>query len=64
MSSKDELLPCPFCGDKPYVIDDDSYGHCIVGCNCEAEPAISRDKRYLSDAIAAWNRRALAQEQK
>lgn len=52
-----ELLPCPFCGDAPYVIEDDSYNRCHIGCNCEAEPTIFRDKGFLSDCIAAWNRR-------
>lgn len=53
-----ELKPCPFCGDQPYVVDDDSYGGCGIGCHCQAEPYIARTLGGLHEAIAAWNTRA------
>jgi hypothetical protein len=50
------LLPCPFCGNKPAWIPDDSYGDCQVlcqGCDfCFTAPA-SRPE----EAVALWNRR-------
>lgn len=53
----EELLSCPFCGGEPYVIEDDRYNRCHVGCDCVAGPRIWQDVGFLSDAIAAWNRR-------
>lgn len=54
----EELLSCPFCGGEPYVIEDDRYNRCHVGCDCVAGPRIWQDVGFLSDAIAAWNRRS------
>jgi len=53
----EELKACPFCGGEPYVIEDDRYNRCHVGCDCVAGPRIWQDVGFLSDAIAAWNRR-------
>lgn len=62
--SAPDLLPCPFCGNAPRVIEDDSYDACQVFCagdgtegSCPAEPCVYRRKSDLPDAIAAWNTR-------
>lgn len=52
-----ELLPCPFCGSVPTMMPDDSYGHCGIGCHCEAEPFVQARKDEPEKAIAAWNHR-------
>lgn len=58
------LLPCPFCGAPPRVIEDDTYGNCQVFCVCEPEPCVMRPMAEMDAARAAWNRRALlAREQ-
>lgn len=58
------LLPCPFCGAAPRVIEDDTYGDCQVFCVCDAEPCVTRPMAEMADARSAWNRRALlAREQ-
>lgn len=53
-----KLLPCPFCGGEPYVIEDTSYNTCGIGCHCQAEPYIDRVLGGLDEAKAAWNTRA------
>jgi len=56
----DELKPCPFCGEQPRTIDDDSYGACMVFCiKCDYTPDQCFKKvGELDQAIAAWNTRA------
>jgi hypothetical protein len=51
------LLPCPFCGQPACVTDDDSYGGCGVGCNCDPEPYVHRAIGKLDEAAEVWNRR-------
>lgn len=53
-----ELLPCPFCGTVPTLMPDDSYGHCGIGCHCEAEPFVQARKDEPEKAITAWNTRS------
>ena len=58
-----ELLPCPFCGGKPYKDEATIHklgtrtGHrWAVGCSwCEVS---AHGAMELAEAIAAWNRRA------
>ena len=55
------LLPCPFCGHEPYDDEDTAIaqghgGHTIACSWCEATAGNSGS---FSDAISAWNRRAL-----
>lgn len=52
-----ELLPCPFCGGEPKFCPDDSYGHCGIGCGCDAEPFVQARKDEPEKAITAWNAR-------
>jgi len=54
-----ELKPCPFCGKAPYFIKDNSYGECMIGCNCRAEPCVSEPKSEIETAIKAWNTRII-----
>lgn len=53
-----ELKPCPFCGGEVVLLPDDSYGHCGIGCHCEAEPFVQKPVGQEAEAIAAWNTRA------
>ncbi|ALJ12583.1 Lar family restriction alleviation protein [Sphingopyxis macrogoltabida] len=54
---KQALEPCPFCGGAPKFCPDDSYGHCGIGCRCEAEPFVQARKDEPEKAFAAWNQR-------
>lgn len=59
MTSNVELLPCPFCG-SPAEIDKGGLGEVFAACSkcwCHMGGAWSTTE---SDAIAAWNRRAIA----
>jgi len=61
-----ELLSCPFCGHAGGVIEDNSYGACIVGCGnalCEAQPHILMDATLdgLAMAAKAWNSRVVSE---
>lgn len=56
--SEQKLLPCPFCGASPNVVDDNSYGGCQIFCNCDHEPCITALKENMPEAITRWNRRA------
>jgi ssDNA-binding Zn-finger/Zn-ribbon topoisomerase 1 len=55
---KPDLLPCPFCGKQPRVVEDTSYGDCQVFCVCDAEPCIMREVGHLEEAKKLWNTRA------
>jgi Lar family restriction alleviation protein len=61
--SSDELLPCPFCGGRPYLIlPFNGTEEFVVGCadcNIEFKAAWCRGESKPSrDIVAAWNRRA------
>lgn len=61
-AANEKPLPCPFCGTNA-ALDAPNYGRCqqIICMACGAEgPEIRHG--CLSDAIAAWNRRAQAAE--
>ena len=50
-----ELLPCPFCGGKPYLANVAMVGCAYVVCT---DCRIQGDDGSQERAIAAWNRRA------
>ena len=52
--STEELLPCPFCGNKFQYREVTSMGTAI-SCACGIR---TMSYRYHSEAIAAWNRRS------
>ena len=51
----DKLLHCPFCGSEAETFEasEDSFSILCTGCGVET-PYLP----YLTEAIAAWNRRA------
>lgn len=52
---KDELKPCPFCGGKPYIFEDDKSVKRWVSCtDCEAD---GPHDQIATDVIKSWNRR-------
>lgn len=54
-----DLLPCPFCGEIPQVVEDNSYGDCQIGCICPAEPFVTGKvgEGELESIIKIWNTR-------
>lgn len=56
------LLPCPFCGEPPYVyFNDDIINIECQTVNCPASPISSGDLIVdAHKALEAWNTRALA----
>ena len=55
MVTEIKLLPCPFCGGEAETFEasEDSFSILCTGCGVET-PYLP----YLTEAIAAWNRRA------
>lgn len=57
-----DLLPCPFCGGKPYVTQKDPYPYSYVqwGVGCMPCSVSMSDGKMISEEIAvkAWNTRA------
>ena len=55
MVTEIKLLPCPFCGAEAETFEasEDSFSILCTGCGVET-PYLP----YLTEAIAAWNRRA------
>jgi Lar family restriction alleviation protein len=55
MVTEIKLLPCPFCGSEAETFEasEDSFSILCTGCGVET-PYLP----YLTEAIAAWNRRA------
>jgi hypothetical protein len=54
------LLPCPFCGELPYIRKGvNGYGHCKTeGCHANRAQIVPFDD---PPQVAAWNRRAPTQ---
>jgi Lar family restriction alleviation protein len=55
----EELKPCPFCGEKAYIIHEESDGLWEIGCHNQKCKLIvyTRDIYDKKEAIAAWNKR-------
>ena len=59
MTNNEELKRCPFCGGKPYLVEDTSYMNSIwnIGCNnykCKMVVYLD-DPTVKKKAISAWN---------
>ena len=55
---KEELKPCPFCGDSASLLSG-TEDHYVICCNNEcAAGLIARSFSSAEEAIDAWNRRA------
>lgn len=57
--SNEALKDCPFCGGKPYIIQEKMNGLWEVGCgNRRCKLAVyTRDMPEKKKVIAAWNKR-------
>jgi hypothetical protein len=55
------VIPCPFCGEEPRVVPNDSYEHRQIFCVCEHEPLVQLEieKSSYNDLVKLWNKRAL-----
>ncbi len=54
-----ELKPCPFCGGKAYLRDDESHSTAaFIGCSTEECFGEIHWEQTAAEAIAAWNTRA------
>jgi len=59
--STPELVPCPFCGDEPYVHEPDFRGaEYQIGCLCADgdDGGIWRNGKTIEEAAENWNRRS------
>jgi Lar family restriction alleviation protein len=64
VTNNEELKPCPFCGGKPYIIqEEDCFGNKLdeyeIGCNnrkCKMT-VYTNEVGSKKRAIAAWNKR-------
>ena len=55
---EEQLKPCPFCGEKPFL-EQDSVGNWFVGCEniaCECMPTTDSYKDPIY-AVNGWNKR-------
>jgi Lar family restriction alleviation protein len=50
----DDLMPCPFCGDKAYLVEADALSVWYVHCECCGARHEATTKQR---AIVAWNNR-------
>jgi len=55
--TREELLPCPFCGQRPRVVEDTSYGDCQIFCVCALEPCAAAPVGEMNLCITKWNMR-------
>lgn len=56
-----EILPCPFCGAKPYGFDDEDWDKPPYWVSCPNYSCIMNGVKTFpakKQAIAAWNKRA------
>lgn len=54
IKSSKPILPCPFCGEEPVMVDcGDMFGY-FLRCNCGIEQSKIYKNKY--DAINHWNR--------
>jgi Lar family restriction alleviation protein len=53
----DKLLPCPFCGGEAALRELYGFGQYVRCTRCRAGGPV-KPKPLLTEAIAAWNRRA------
>lgn len=58
----DALLPCPWCGSSPFVVDSERLMFSISCSNRECIASITRVYRDKKATIAAWNRRVPSAE--
>lgn len=54
----EKMLPCPYCGGKGELCEDDIGDLKIYTVICEDCGMIASSKDTEEDAIAAWNKRA------
>ena len=56
----EKILPCPFCGEMPFV--EHSYVWCL-NKKCLYKPMPTAGSMSREDAIESWNRRSQIKEQ-
>ena len=58
----EELKPCPFCGGKVEIFQDDNEEYCVLCVNCNSLHRYCYDTwaefKTEAEAISSWNRRA------
>jgi hypothetical protein len=57
-----EIKPCPFCGEKPEVVDD-GYGWMVV---CDGDSHYARAGLFMTEeqAVEEWNKRRIKNSNK